>query len=164
VPVTPDAPDAPAHACRLNKSVLEPDYALRQQLINQTSYGYWPIPDFPIQVHKSEVMLLTEIWLDIPACFPQDGLEPMSCICRHLGWIVLPLCFRSQKMFQFLETFAFRRLSIQLLLFAEHKARIKISSKTPVFTVAPLARSNLLGISGDLYQSICTDILQCSDC
>ncbi|KAJ7906829.1 hypothetical protein B0H13DRAFT_2662654 [Mycena leptocephala] len=75
-----------------------------------------PITDFPIQVHESEIMLPTEIWLDILACLPQDGLEPMSRICRRLRWIVLPLYFRSQQMFPFLETFAFRRLSMAVEL------------------------------------------------
>ncbi|KAJ6564246.1 hypothetical protein B0H19DRAFT_76683 [Mycena capillaripes] len=39
-----------------------------------------------------------------------------NLICRRLRWIVLPLYFRSQQLFPFSETFAFRRLSVSVEL------------------------------------------------
>ncbi|KAF8152832.1 hypothetical protein K438DRAFT_1863900 [Mycena galopus ATCC 62051] len=72
------------------------------------------IPDFPSQTHESALVLPPEIWLDILSYFPDYDLEPLSRICRHLRWIVLPLFFRSQQMFPFPETFEFRELGVSI--------------------------------------------------
>jgi hypothetical protein len=49
----------------------------------------------------------------------------------------------------------------RLLLFAEHKARIKISSKTMILTVFPISLSFLYQMPWNILQSISTPTLQC---
>ena len=49
----------------------------------------------------------------------------------------------------------------KLLLFAEHKARIKISSKTMILTVFPISLSFLYQMPWNILQSISTPTLQC---
>ncbi|KAF7346833.1 Ubiquitin family protein [Mycena sanguinolenta] len=63
-------------------------------------------------VGESTLILPTEIWLDILCFVPHEALGPLSRICKRMRWIVLPIYFRSQQIFPFCETFAFRRLSL----------------------------------------------------
>ncbi|KAJ7844934.1 hypothetical protein B0H14DRAFT_2775912 [Mycena olivaceomarginata] len=63
------------------------------------------IPDFHAGTSQSaELVLPTEIWLEILAYIHQDNLEPLSRISWRLRSIVLPLYFRSQQIFPFRET------------------------------------------------------------
>ncbi|KAF7362544.1 Ubiquitin family protein [Mycena venus] len=57
---------------------------------------------------SNALVLPPEIWLDIIACISDHELEPLSRVSRHLRSMALPLYFRSQHIFPFLETFAFR--------------------------------------------------------
>ncbi|KAF7367710.1 Ubiquitin family protein [Mycena sanguinolenta] len=77
----------------------------------KSSPGTPAIPDLHTEIHESALILPTEIWLEILSHFPDYALEPLSRICRRLRWIVLPLLFRSQQFFPFLETFEFRCLT-----------------------------------------------------
>ncbi|KAK7008006.1 ubiquitin family protein [Favolaschia claudopus] len=63
-------------------------------------------------VHPAQTVLdlPTEIWLDILSYVPEHSLDALSRTCNRLRWITLPLLFRSQLFFPFLETFTFRRL------------------------------------------------------
>ncbi|KAJ7492997.1 hypothetical protein B0H11DRAFT_2006831 [Mycena galericulata] len=72
-----------------------------------------PIPD-KAPLTESDIVLPTEIWLDILDYFPEHTLEPVSRVCKRLRWVTLPLFFRSQQVFPFMETFAFRRLSMNV--------------------------------------------------
>ncbi|KAJ6459657.1 hypothetical protein C8R45DRAFT_1221366 [Mycena sanguinolenta] len=77
----------------------------------KSNHGTPAIPDLHAEIHESALVLPTEIWLEILSHFPDYALEPLSRICRRLRWIVLPLLFRSQQIFPFLETFEFRCLT-----------------------------------------------------
>ncbi|KAJ6517717.1 hypothetical protein DFH09DRAFT_1287707 [Mycena vulgaris] len=75
-----------------------------------------PRSPVPGNILESDVVLPPELWLEILAETPEHALEPISRVCKRLRQIVLPLFFRSQQVFPFLETFAFRRLSMSLEL------------------------------------------------
>ncbi|KAJ7451339.1 hypothetical protein FB451DRAFT_1525674 [Mycena latifolia] len=78
-----------------------------------TFLSFWkkprsPIPDTP---PESDLVLPTEIWLAILTDIPGYELEGISRVSKRLREIVLPLYFRTQLVFPFVETFAFRWLS-----------------------------------------------------
>ncbi|KAF7340408.1 Ubiquitin family protein [Mycena venus] len=75
-------------------------------------FKFWKKPRESAE--SASLVLPTEIWLDILSYFPDHALEPLSRICKQLRWIVLPLFFRSQQMFPFLETFTFRKLAMSI--------------------------------------------------
>ncbi|KAJ7760881.1 hypothetical protein DFH07DRAFT_426233 [Mycena maculata] len=76
--------------------------------------AFWKKPRSrsPIPHEISDILLPVELWLDVLAGVPEHALEPVSRVCKRLRWIVLPLYFRSQQVFPFQETFAFRRLNM----------------------------------------------------
>ncbi|KAJ7076591.1 hypothetical protein B0H15DRAFT_1005778 [Mycena belliarum] len=61
---------------------------------------------------ESDLVLPTELWLHILDGIPAQELEALSRTCKRLRDIVLPLFFRSQHVFPFVETFAFRWLNV----------------------------------------------------
>ncbi|KAJ7631598.1 hypothetical protein DFH06DRAFT_698199 [Mycena polygramma] len=77
--------------------------------------------DLHTEIPESDIVLPTEIWLDILTYIEDHALAPLSQICRRMRWIVLPFYFRSQQMFPFMETFAFRmlRMSTELAGYEE---------------------------------------------
>ncbi|KAJ7029872.1 hypothetical protein C8F04DRAFT_1115284 [Mycena alexandri] len=66
-------------------------------------------PEPEIQIPESDLILPTEIWLEVLGLLPGYTLDALSRVSKRLRWIVLPLYFRSQQIFPFMETFAFRR-------------------------------------------------------
>ncbi|KAJ7198096.1 hypothetical protein GGX14DRAFT_402116 [Mycena pura] len=76
-----------------------------------------PRPSPPIQSPESDIMLPTEIWLQILENLPGYALEPVSRVCKCLRRITLPFYFREQLIFPFLDTFAFRRQRVKAELF-----------------------------------------------
>ncbi|KAJ7263677.1 hypothetical protein B0H12DRAFT_284510 [Mycena haematopus] len=98
------------------------------------------VPDFHTPVAESELVLPTEIWLDILCCIPRDALESLSRICRRMRWIVLPLYFRSQQIFPFCETFAFRRLSLSTHVAGYQERALRRLSFLSSDTISPVIR------------------------
>ncbi|KAJ7254598.1 hypothetical protein C8J57DRAFT_1518734 [Mycena rebaudengoi] len=65
---------------------------------------------------SSDIALPPEIWLEVFSYIPCESLGPLTLVSKLLRSFALPLYFRSQQFFPFLETFAFRRLNRELEL------------------------------------------------
>ncbi|KAJ6583519.1 hypothetical protein DFH09DRAFT_1075923 [Mycena vulgaris] len=84
-----------------------------------------PRSPVPGNILESDIVLPPELWLEILAGSPGHALELVSRVCKRLRQIVLPLFFRSQQVFPFLETFTFRRLSMSLELSGYQERSLK---------------------------------------
>ncbi|KAJ6461532.1 hypothetical protein DFH09DRAFT_1495168 [Mycena vulgaris] len=84
-----------------------------------------PRSPVPGNILESDIVLPPELWLEILAGSPGHALELVYRVCKRLRQIVLPLFFRSQQVFPFLETFTFRRLSMSLELSGYQERSLK---------------------------------------
>ncbi|KAJ7764300.1 hypothetical protein B0H16DRAFT_1526664 [Mycena metata] len=83
-------------------------------------------PESETQIPESDVILPTELWLEILEWIHgYTLLEALSRVSKRLRWIVLPLYFRAQQIFPFMETFAFRRRSMSAELAGYQKRSLQ---------------------------------------
>ncbi|KAJ7628776.1 hypothetical protein FB45DRAFT_1028840 [Roridomyces roridus] len=74
-------------------------------------FAFWKKPQKP-KISESDILLPTEIWLDILDLIPEIALDSISRASKRLRFVALPLFFRSQQIFPFQDTFAYRRISM----------------------------------------------------
>ncbi|KAK7064997.1 ubiquitin family protein [Favolaschia claudopus] len=119
-------------------TVVLPVRSVRKKSSGFLKFWKSPAPESPsnIEIHPAQTVLdlPTEIWLDILSYVPEHSLDALSRTCNRLRWITLPLLFRSQLFFPFLETFTFRRLD---RTFNEYQERI--NQRVSFMSSAPMA-------------------------
>ncbi|KAJ7646512.1 hypothetical protein FB45DRAFT_1098305 [Roridomyces roridus] len=78
---------------------------------SSATLAFWKKPQKP-KISESDILLPTEIWLCILDLIPEVALDSISRTSKRLRFIALPLFFRSQQIFPFQDTFAYRRISM----------------------------------------------------